>query len=890
MSDASGYLSGTTLGRYRVGALLGRGGMGEVYRAEDTELHRAVALKVLPEALVTDTDRLARFVQEARAASALNHPHLVSIYEIGEAAGMRYIAMELVAGETLRERLARGHLELPRVLEYLAQGAEAIAAAHAVGVVHRDLKPENLMVADAGYVKVVDFGLAKLRVEPALVADAAQSPTMSAGTRPGLVAGTVGYMSPEQAQGRPVDHRSDIFSFGCILYEAATGARAFSGESAVDTLHQIIHGDPQAVVSRVPSAPHELQRIVQKCLQKDPEERYQSMKEVAIDLRGLRRQLESGSGHTAAAAPDRLGGMGRRMLVPALAIAAVAIVGFAAIVMQRPRGSDAPSGPLAMERLTGSGNVIDTALSFDGKYLAYVESAGGQQSLWVRQTTGTQPLQLVAPGPFGFWGIAFARDATSVYYVIKSAAQPLGTLYSVPILGGQPRQLFSHLDSGVTLSPDGGRIAFERIATDGTGANSIVIADVDGSNQRVLVTKRPPEFFAPGFFTTPSWSPDGRRIAASLRNRATREAGLVTVDVADGSVHPIGERYADATYTAWLPDGSGIIFAARAFGMQGTGNGGQLWLQPFPSGPVRRITTDVVEYRNASISADGRSLVTVGFAVSGRLYRMPVTGGEPQPLPSERFDGASGIAWAPDGSRFFFIKSTAKQIDIWSAAADGSQGREVTTDVRPGGVSISPDGKTMVFIAERNKRVGIWRANSADGANAREIVALDDPLHLAIAPDGKTVFFSSSKDGAVATYRTTLDGGEPVLVARLFERATISPDGGLLAGAYREGPTVPTSLGILSTADGKLVKLFPGYSPGSGGSQPVWARDGSAVFYTTNERANIWKQRLDGGAPEKVTGFADLVIVRFALSPDGKTFILSRGSLNRDAFLLTNFR
>src|SRR5690349_3025931 len=299
-------LIGSTLGQYQVESLIGRGGMGYVYRARDTILGRAVALKVLPPEVVSDTGRLARFTQEARAASALNHPHLVSIYEIRDAVPVRegapmaippvhYIAMELVSGDTLRGALEGRRLPLKRSLELLTQVAEALAAAHAAGIVHRDLKPDNIMVSDSGYAKVLDFGLAKLRPEP--VADGAVTQTMAApASAPGLLLGTAGYMSPEQAKGHAVDHRSDIFSFGCVLYEAAAGKRAFPGPTMIDTLHQIINAEPSWSGSSAGDIPPELQRIVRKCLAKDPDDRYQSIKETAIDLRQLLRQLESGSG------------------------------------------------------------------------------------------------------------------------------------------------------------------------------------------------------------------------------------------------------------------------------------------------------------------------------------------------------------------------------------------------------------------------------------------------------------------------------------------------------------------------------------------------------------------------------------------------------------------
>src|SRR5262245_32034765 len=444
MSSSTGSLSGKTLGRYRVGPLLGQGGMGEVYRADDTELGRGVALKVLPQPVLGDPDRLARFVQEARTASALNHTHLISIYEIGESRPdgvpqpVHYIAMELVVGETLRHHFDSSGAGLRKLIEYFAQAADALAAAHAAGIVHRDLKPENVMVADAGYVKVLDFGVAKLRPSAALSGSGDEHPTVTAATTPGVVMGTIGYMSPEQARGHTADHRTDIFSFGCMLYEAAAGRRPFAGDSTVDILHRVIHDDARPLPAGT-AIPAEVQRIVRKCLAKDPDERYQSMKEAALDLRALKRDLESGSVPAKAAQTALL--PRSRWLAGAAAVALAAMAWF--VIYNRPRPA---AGPIDILRITRTGNVIDAAISPDGKYLAYVELSAGKQSLWLRQVTGARPLQLDAPDG-GFWGTTFSRDGTSIYYAVKNTANLTGTLYSIPVLGGTPKPLLNGIDS-----------------------------------------------------------------------------------------------------------------------------------------------------------------------------------------------------------------------------------------------------------------------------------------------------------------------------------------------------------------------------------------------------------------------------------------------------------
>jgi len=874
--------------------------MGEVYRAEDAELRRAVAIKVLPEAVTSEGDRLARFIQEARAASALNHPHLVAIYEIGHAAPdgdgaqVHFIAMELVAGETLRQLINARHLDLRKALEYLVQAADALAAAHAAGIIHRDLKPDNVMVAEAGYAKVLDFGLAKLRGEHAMAGIATDDPTVTRlpggeppATSPGVVMGTVGYMSPEQAQGLPVDHRSDIFSFGCILYEVATGARPFTGSSAVDTLHKIINAQPLSIAQLAPAAPTELQRIVRKCLAKAPDDRYQSMKDLALDLRDLRRELDSGA--TAAAhvttTSGRAGARLRWIAAGALLLIAIAS---AAYWGWRPRNPGRARQDLAIERITNSGLVIDAAISADGKYITYVQSEAGKQSLWLRQLRGGRPLQLAASDG-GFWGVRFNPDGTAIYYAVKSARETSGALYSIPVLGGTPRLVLTAIDSTVTFSPDGTRIAYYRVNPQPRGSSSLMIAGAAGEDPKALVTKSAPEFLAPGFFVAPSWSPDGAVIAAAVRNSQTRGARLSLFAVRDGTEQTFPFQYAEATFASWIPDGSGIALAARLPSTPSNGNGGQIWIQPYPAGEPRRVTSDMLEYRNATFTSDSQSLLTVGFEASSRMSIATVTGDGERYLPEDRTAGGNGLTWSADGQRIFYLKAVREIRQVWTMAADGSDGREVVGNASWGGVAASADGRSIVYTAERNGTRGIFLAD-VDGSNERMLAPFEDANRLVAATDSRQVYFTSFRDGSAATYRLSLDGGPASLVAAGLERAAPSPDGRLLAGLYKASPEAAVAIGVIDAVTSRVVNTISPFAAASGSGGFAWLPDGKTVIFTTAERSNLFSQPALGGTREQVTKFNDQWIVRFALSPDGKSVLFCRGTALRDAVLMTGFR
>ena len=554
---------GTQFGRYEIIARIGAGGMGEVYRARDAALGRDLAIKILPPELTRDQARVERFVQEARAASALNHPHLTSIYEIGTDP-VHYIAMELVQGRNLRDVLSAGRLELKRTLDCLLQVCDALGAAHHAGVVHRDIKPENVMIADDGYAKVLDFGVAKLKPAASAGNDDA---TRAALTGEGMMIGTSGYMSPEQARGLATDHRTDIFSLGCVLYECLTGSHAFNAPSAVERMHRVINDEPAPIAERAPGLPSDLVRIVRKCLAKDADERYQTMKDLAIDLRDVRRQIESGI--TAAIPAPARAPRSRGLLIGGGRGPGHRDWRWRVVRASGQRAGDAQARSAAprirLERMTTSGGTIDSVISPDGKYLAHVEAIGAEQSLWIRHIETGQDRQIVAPGTFAYFGVAFTLDGRDIYYTSRGEGHGGGRLNAIPRDGGPSRVVLEGIMTPVTFSPDGRRLAYYREQYPDQESSALMVADADGGNVRMLSSRRTPEAFSPAFFTGPSWSPDGRTIVGSARDRRTAVAQLLAFDVESGQARELLRSKDDITFTLWLPDGSGIVYASRGF-------------------------------------------------------------------------------------------------------------------------------------------------------------------------------------------------------------------------------------------------------------------------------------------------------------------------------------
>ena len=907
---------GTCVGPYRIRSLIASGGMGDVYRAHDERLGRDVALKVLPTGLTDDRERLERFAQEAKSASALNHPNIVVIYEIGRArpsfvveemAGERqrpdevhYIAMELVEGETLREFLL-AEPPLARRLEVLAQTADGLGKAHAASIVHRDLKPDNVMVSVEGYAKVVDFGLAKL-VEPAngwnpLGAD---SPTMRAITAQGELIGTAGYMSPEQILGKVIDQRSDIFSFGCIIYETVTGRWPFDGESFVDTLHEVLHATP------VPIEHPELQRIVGKCLVKDREYRYQSIRDVAIDLRAAEEPR----------APEAPAATTRRTMTPVLAaIVLIAVVSLIAWQVRVRMRATVPAGRSVLQRITSNGHVGHLAVSPDGRFAAYTVADDEKgEGVWLQQIATGSRVNVVPHAPKTFYaGLTFSADGNHLI-----ATRYDGTIYGhvleVPILGGSLATLISDADTAATASPDGTRLAVTRDVLE-KGESRLLVTSRDGSHGRVLATLSMPNGAA-----SPAWSPDGKQIAVA------HSQNLFAIDAVSGARKPIAiaAPHGAIHTVAWNATGDSLLVSAvdeRSAGRY------QLMRVDAASGATTNLTDDYDDYTEPRSA--GASVAAIQTKYQSTLWS--IAPGSPATQLTRGLgtsDGLYGLTSARD-RRIIYSSSAGGNVDLWTANADGSDARQLTNDERlESHPVVAADGATIVYISSAHGTAGIWRRN-IDGSQPRQIAAAtaiydfalspdgkrivyaagDDtstraslmtvsidggaasaiattgPLlkGLDVTPDGRTVVFSALEDKALKVFKVAIGGGQ---VTKLFDStgnaASISPDGKLIAFAAGMEDT-GAKLTVVSIDGGAPLPV-----PALTGRMFRWTPDGKSVTYLRRDgrQENVFIQPLAGGPSTPLTAFPEGAIASYEWSPDGQRIVLTHYLQMCDVVLL----